>query len=106
MTRWTFLSNHAHVLLCIYRDPTSRLRDVSAEVGITERAAQRIVSELEDEGYLRRERSGRRNEYKLDPGVPLRHPLESGHSVGELLALLAPGDAQIASASGADAQTE
>jgi DNA-binding Lrp family transcriptional regulator len=90
MARWTFLRNHAHVLLCLYRDPTARLRDVSAEVGITERAAQRIVSELEDEGYLVRERFGRRNAYTLNPDVPLRHPLESGHTVGELLAVLAP----------------
>ena len=106
MTRWTFLSNHAHVLLCIYRDPTSRLRDVSAEVGITERAAQRIVSELEDEGYLTRERSGRRNEYKLNPEVPLRHPLENSHSVGELLALLAPGDTPLSAASSAETTAE
>lgn len=90
MARWTFLSNHAHVLLCLYRDPTARLRDVSAEVGITERAAQRIVSELEEEGYLVRERSGRRNAYTLDPDVPLRHPIEASHTVGELLAALAP----------------
>jgi predicted ArsR family transcriptional regulator len=90
MARWTFLSNHAHVLLCLYRDPTARLRDVSSEVGITERAAQRIVSELEEEGYLVRERSGRRNAYTLNRDAPLRHPIESGHTVGELLAVLAP----------------
>jgi DNA-binding Lrp family transcriptional regulator len=86
---WTFLSNHTHVLLCIHQDPGVRLRDIATMVGITERAAQSIVADLEDSGYLRRERVGRRNRYDLMPDVALRHPLESHHTVGELLRLLA-----------------
>ena len=85
---WTFLTNHAHVLLALTRDPEARLRDVADLVGITERAAQRIVAELEEAGYLTRKRDGRRNRYEIHPDVPLRHPLEHGHAVGEVLAVL------------------
>jgi DNA-binding transcriptional ArsR family regulator len=85
---WTFLTNHAHVLLCVARDPGVRLRDVALQVGITERAAQRIVADLVDAGYLERERDGRRNRYRLNPDLPLRHPLEQDHNVGEILAVL------------------
>ncbi len=85
---WTFLSNHAHVLLCISRNPDTRLRDIATDVGITERAVQRIVVELEDAGVLERERRGRRNHYHLDGDVPLRHPLEDHRTVGDLLRLL------------------
>lgn len=85
---WTFLTNHTHVLLCIHQDPDVRLRDIATRVGITERAAQSIVADLEQEGYLQRERVGRRNRYELRPDVPLRHPLEAHHTVGELLRLL------------------
>lgn len=85
---WTFLTNHAHVLLCIVRDPGVRLRDVAAAVGITERATQRIVAELVESGYLDRRREGRRNVYELHPELPLRHPLEREHGIGELLGLL------------------
>lgn len=85
---WTFLTNHAHVLLCLARDPEARLRDVAALVGITERATQRIVAELEEDGYLEKEREGRRNRYRLDPDRPLRHPLEADHAVGEVLDVL------------------
>lgn len=88
MAEWTFLTNHAHVMLCLARDPGMRLRDVAEKVGITERAAQRIVAELEESGYLRRERTGRRNHYELEPSAPLRHPLESEHQIGELLGVL------------------
>ncbi|GIE77266.1 ArsR family transcriptional regulator [Actinoplanes philippinensis] len=84
---WTFLTNHAHVLLAIAGEPTSRLRDVAASVGITERAAQAIVADLEAAGYLRRSRVGRRNEYTINPSGQFRHPVESGHQIGELLAL-------------------
>ena len=87
---WTFLTNHAHVLLAIARDPQVRLRDVAAQVGITERAAQKIVADLADAGYLSRARQGRRNSYTIEPGQPFRHPLEAGHQVDELLALLLP----------------
>ncbi len=91
MPEWTFLTNHAHVMVCLRRDPTARLRDVAAAVGITERAAQRIVAELEDAGYLARAREGRRNHYTLDDGRPLRHRLEGGSRIGDLLDLLADG---------------
>jgi len=86
---WTFLTNHAHVLLCIAEDPEVRLRDVATSVGITERAAQRIVMELEEAGYLERERVGRRNRYRLHADQPLRHPMDRDHWVSELLTVLA-----------------
>ncbi len=85
---WTFLSNHAHVLLCISRNPDTRLRDIAMDVGIKERAVQRIVVELEDAGVLEREKRGRRNHYMLQGDVPLRHPLEDHRTVGDLLRLL------------------
>ncbi|WP_307781134.1 helix-turn-helix transcriptional regulator [Rhabdothermincola sediminis] len=87
---WTFLTNHAHVLLCISADPQIRQRDIARLVGITERAAQKIVSELEAGGYLVRERVGRRNHYRIDRDLPLRHPLESAHRIGELIDILRP----------------
>ena len=92
MSDWTFLTNHAHVLLALTRDPEARLRDVAGLVGITERAAQRIVAELEEEGYLTRTRDGRRNRYEIHPDVPLRHPLERDHDIGEVLAVLRDED--------------
>lgn len=85
---WTFLSNHAHVLVCLAMDPDARLRDVAASVGITERAVQKIVSDLESAGVLERERSGRRNSYRLNLEAPLRHALESHRTVGVLLSLV------------------
>ena len=85
---WTFLTNHAHVLLCLARDPEVRIRDVALQVGITERAAQRIVADLVEAGYLQRTKDGRRNHYVLDTDRPLRHPLESEHAIGEILGLL------------------
>ena len=85
---WTFLSNHAHVLVCLALDPDARLRDVALSVGITERAVQKIVSDLEEAGVIIRERSGRRNSYRLDLDVPLRHALESHKTVGTLLSLV------------------
>ena len=90
MPDWTFLTNHAHVLLCVSRDPEARLRDVADAVGITERAAQRIVAELEEGGYLTRSREGRRNRYEVHADVPLRHPVERDHAVGEILDVLRP----------------
>jgi hypothetical protein len=86
--QWTFLSNHAHVLICLALDPDCRLRDVAASVGITERAVQKIVGDLEEAGIILRERSGRRNSYRLDVNQPLRHPLEAHRSVGTLLGLV------------------
>ena len=85
---WTFLSNHAHVILLIAQDPEVKLRDVALQVGITERAVQRIVADLEAAGYLERERLGRRNRYRIHPEVPLRHPIEAHRDVGALLALV------------------
>lgn len=85
---WTFLTNHAHVLLCLARDPEARMRDVASRVGITERAVQKIVADLEKAGYLTRSRAGRRNRYTLHPHAPLRHPLESHKNVDSLLTLV------------------
>jgi len=85
---WTFLSNHAHVLLLIAADPEIRLRDVAKRVGITERAIQRIVADLEEGHYIERERNGRRNRYRVHPEMPLRHPVEAHRDVGSLLALI------------------
>lgn len=95
---WTFLTNHAHVLICVSEDPDSRLRDIAARVGITERGAQAIVSDLEAGGYLTRTRVGRRNRYEVHPDLPLRHPIERDHQVGELLGLIeaAPAPARAA----------
>nr|WP_246641174.1 winged helix-turn-helix domain-containing protein [Nonomuraea harbinensis] len=87
---WTFLTNHAHVLLCIARDPGVRIRDVAARVQITERAAQRILADLTAAGYLTASREGRRNRYRLNPTLPLRHPLEQDHQIGEILAVFQP----------------
>jgi DNA-binding MarR family transcriptional regulator len=84
---WTFLSNHSHVLICLARDPEMRLRDMAVAVGITERATIRIISELVQEGYLKREKIGRRNRYTIAADMHLRHPLEAHHSLRGLLAL-------------------
>jgi DNA-binding MarR family transcriptional regulator len=86
--RWDFLTNHAHVLLCVAHDPGIRLRDIAGAVGITERAAHKILSDLVDEGYVTRERNGRRNHYEVKPDLPLRHPLVQEREVGDLLAVL------------------
>jgi DNA-binding Lrp family transcriptional regulator len=85
---WHFLTSHSQVLLCISRDPEVRLRDVAATVGITERATQRIVSDLVEAGYVTRTRIGRRNRYAVNTDVPMRHPAQDGHEIGELLDLL------------------
>ena len=83
--KWTFLSNHGHVLVALSRDPHARIRDLAAEVGITERAAQGIVNDLEVDGYVTKVRVGRRNEYHLHPQMPFRHPAEATERVGDLL---------------------
>ncbi len=88
MERWTFLTNHGHVFLCIAADPSIRLKDVAQMVGITERSAQRIVAELSSEGYITQNKVGRRNEYVVNPELPLRHPVERESQVGTLLRLL------------------
>ncbi|MGL5865562.1 MAG: helix-turn-helix transcriptional regulator [Dermatophilaceae bacterium] len=88
MGDWTFFTNHGHVLVCLVREPDARIRDLAATVGITERAAQRIVADLVEGGYLDRERDGRRNRYRVLLDRPLRHPVEQPHRVGEVLAVL------------------
>lgn len=85
---WTFLSNHAHVLLCVARDPNVRVRHMALAVGITERAVQRILAELEEAGVLTHERLGRRNRYQIHGQAALRHPLEAHRTVEDLLGLL------------------
>src|SRR3954462_14190384 len=91
-TDWTFLSNHAHVLLCIAKEPEVRLREVAHRVGITERAVQRIVADLEEGGYLSRSREGRRNHYEVHLDRPLRHSVESHREVGVLFTLILQAD--------------
>ena len=86
---WTFLTNHARVLLCVARDSGMRLRDIGESVGITERAAHRIISELLVAGYITRTRNGRRNQYTINTSLPLHDPLARGQSVGDLLTVLA-----------------
>ena len=89
MAHWTFLTNHAHVLLCVAEEPDARVRDIAETVGVTERAAQRILTELEEAGYLTRTKDGRRNRYTLNPDVRMRHPMDQEHHIGELVNLLA-----------------
>src|SRR6185295_11351425 len=86
---WSFLTNHAQVLLCIAQDPGIRLRDIGEAVGITERAAHRIVVELAAAGYISRKRNGRRNHYTIRPHLPLPDPLAREQKIGDLLAVLA-----------------
>ena len=82
---WTFLSNHGHVLVCVVRDPNVRVREIAQAVGVTERAVQRILRELEEAGVIVRTRQGRRTHYEVNEHLPLRHPIEAQHSVGELV---------------------
>jgi DNA-binding transcriptional ArsR family regulator len=86
--QWTFLSNHGHVLVCLAQDPGARLRDVALAVGITERAVQKIVSDLEAAAVLERRREGRRNRYRLHTDRPLRHPIEAHRTVAALLGMV------------------
>ena len=99
--RWDFLTNHAHVLMCVADDPGIRLREIAAAVGITERAAHRILSELVAEGYVLREREGRRNRYQVVRDLPLRHRLVRTRDVNDLLgAMLVPATDGATSANG------
>ncbi len=86
--RWTFLSNHAHVLIVLYANPNLVLREVALKVGITERGVQRIVLDLEDGGFISRRKVGRKNHYEVNMDQPLRHSLEAHRSIGELLQLI------------------
>jgi predicted transcriptional regulator len=85
---WAFLTNHAQVLVCIAHDPGIRLRDIGERVGITERAAHRIVAELTNAGYITRERNGRRNHYTINSHSPLPDPIAREQKIGELLEIL------------------
>ena len=85
---WHFLTNHAQVLLCLENDADTRMRDIAETVGITERAAQRITNDLVEAGYVTRERIGRRNRYRINRKVRMRHPAQREHPIGELLSLL------------------
>jgi len=87
---WTFLTNHSHVLICLARDPKLRLRDLADQVGITERAVQGIVKDLEVAGCLTRHREGRRNSYDIVSDRPMRHQVERQHLVGDLLGAMVP----------------
>ena len=86
--RWTFLSNHAHVLICLAQNPDIRLREVAELIGITERAVQNILADLAHEGLVTRYREGRRNTYELNLDQPLRHPIEKHRRVGDLVQLI------------------
>jgi DNA-binding MarR family transcriptional regulator len=85
---WRFVTNHTQVLLCIARDPDVRMRTIADSVGITERAAQRIVRDLIESGFVERERVGRRNRYLVNRGRRMRHEAQHDHEIGELLDLL------------------
>lgn len=87
-SRWTFLTNHSHVLITLYANPDLVLREVAALVGITERGVQRIVQDLEDGGFIRREKVGRKNHYQVLVEQPLRHPIEAHRTIGDLLKLV------------------
>jgi DNA-binding Lrp family transcriptional regulator len=88
MGRWSFLTNHARVLLCIADDPGVRLRDIAAAVGITERSAHDIVTDLVDDGYVIKDKAGRRNRYRIQEHLPLRDPISQEPTIGEMLDLL------------------
>lgn len=89
MREWTFLTHHAHVLLAVSNDHDATVRSIADVVGISTRAAVSILNDLEDAGYLERERRGRRNHYHLYPERPLRHPSNAAHTAGELISALA-----------------
>ena len=90
MTEWTFLTNHAHVLLCLTEDRDIRLRDLAEKVNISERAVKRIVADLDHTGYISRKRFGRRNRYEIHVEQPIRSPLARTLEIGALLAIMVP----------------
>jgi hypothetical protein len=89
VANWTFLTNHARALLCIAHDPGARLRDIAASLGITERSAYGIVTDLAEAGYVIKQKNGRRNHYQIQAHLPLPEPDRRERTVGEVLALLA-----------------
>jgi DNA-binding IclR family transcriptional regulator len=92
---WSFLTSHARVLLCIAHDPGARLRDIAASVGITERSAYGIVTDLAEAGYIVKQKNGRRNRYQIQAHLPLPEPAAQERTVGEVLTLLAGVDARL-----------
>ena len=86
--RWTFLTNHAHVLFLLSQDSSTVLREVALRIGITERAVQRIIADLEQEGFIEREKIGRKNSYQIRSELPLRHPIEAHRTIGNLIELI------------------
>jgi len=95
VTSWSFLTNHARVLLCIARDPGTRLRDIAASVDITERSAHGIVTDLTAAGYMIKQKDGRRNRYQIQAHLPLPEPATQEPAIGEVLALLAGAGARL-----------
>jgi len=95
MANWSFLTNHARVLMCIAHDPGVRLRDIAAGLGITERSAYGIVTELAEAGYVVKQKDGRRNRYQIQAHLPLPEPTSRERTVGQILALLAGTDATL-----------
>ena len=95
MTSWSFLTNHARVLLCIAHDPGARLRDIAASLGITERSAYGIVTDLTAAGYVVKQKDGRRNRYQIQAHLPLPEPASQEPAIGEVLALLAGAGARL-----------
>lgn len=91
---WTFLTNHAQVLLCVAENRLITTREISQIVGITERSTQRILDDLEAEGYITRRREGRRNRYEIHPELSMRHPAQQGIAVQALLNLLMGRDSR------------
>ena len=88
VSRWTFLTNHSHVLILLSQDASLVLREVAVRVGITERAVQRIIADLEQAGFIEREKVGRRNRYRIRTNLALRHPIESHRTIGDLVGLI------------------
>jgi hypothetical protein len=93
VANWSFLTNHARVLLCIAHDPGARLRDIAASVGITERSAFGIVTDLAEAGYVVKQKDGRRNRYQIQAHLPLPEPASQEPAIGDVLALLAGASA-------------
>lgn len=90
MSQWTFLTNHAHVLIHLASAPDSRIRDIAVAVGITERSVQGILHDLEEAGYVATTKVGRRNAYSIEADLRFRHPAEADHRIGELLEIFGP----------------
>ncbi len=88
VSSWSFLTNHSRALLCIAHDPGARLRDIAALVGVTERSAHGIVTDLVDAGYVVKDKDGRRNRYRIQEHLPLRDPITQDRTIGEMLDLL------------------